>query len=76
MWYERYLSRLQDIVEMPWVLLSCGFWMVIAFIRGQQLRDGAWKTRRLEAERDRYQRMTRDLERRAGDLERRIAGDQ
>ncbi len=70
------MSRLRDIVEMPWVLLSCGFWMVIAFIRGQQLRYGEWKTRRLEAERDRYQRMARDLERRAGDLEKRMAGDE
>ena len=67
--YERCLSKLKDIVEMPWVLLSCGFWMVLAFIRGQQLRYGAWKIRRLEAERDHY-------ERRARDLERRIAGDE
>ncbi len=68
MWYERCLSKLKDIVEFPWVLLSCGFWMVIAFIRGQQLRYGEWRMRRLEAERDRYQRMARDLERRlAGD---------
>ncbi len=70
MWDERYMSRLKDIVAMPWVLLSCGFWMVLAFIRGQQLRYGAWKIRHLEAERDRYQRRARDLERRlAGDEE-------
>ena len=75
MGYERYMSRLRDIVEMPWVLLSCGFWMAIAFIRGQQLRYGEWRMRRLEAqtrcleaELDLNQRMTRDLERRmAGD---------
>jgi cell division protein FtsB len=71
MWYERYMRKVRDIVEMPWVLLSCGFWMVLACIRGQKIRYQQWQTRRLEAqtrpleaERDRYQRMTRDLERR------------
>ena len=49
---------------MPWVLLSCGAWMSIAFIRGQKIRYRQWRMRRLEAERDLYQRMTRDLERR------------
>jgi hypothetical protein len=80
MWYERCLIKLRDIVEFPWVLLSCGFWMLLAFIRGQQLQYGEWKTRRLEAqtrrleaELDRSQRMTRDLERRRIALERRIA---
>jgi hypothetical protein len=74
--YKRWLSKLKDIVEFPWVLLSCGFWMVLAFIRGQKIRYQEWRIRRLEAERDRYQRMTRDLERRRIALERRIAGDQ
>ncbi len=70
MWDERYLSRLKDIVAMPWVLLSCGFWMVLAFIRGQKIRYQQWQMGRLEAERDRYQRRARDLERRlAGDEE-------
>ena len=70
------MSKLRDIVELPWVLLSCGFWTVLAFIRGQKIRYQEWQTRRLEAqtrrlkaELDRSQRMTRDLERR-------IAGDQ
>jgi hypothetical protein len=67
--YERCVSTLKDIVQFPAVLLSCGFWMVLAFIRGQQIRYQQWRTRRLEAERDRYQRMARDLERR-------IAGDE
>jgi hypothetical protein len=65
------VNTLRDIVEMPWALLSCGFWMVIAFIRGQKIRYQEWQTesleaqtRRLEAELDRSQRMTRDLERR------------
>ncbi len=73
MWYERFLSKLKDIVEMPWVLLSCGFWMVLAFIRGQKIQYQQWQTRhleaqtrRLKAELDRSQRMTRDLERRIG----------
>ncbi len=73
MWYERYMSKLKDIVAMPWVLLSCGFWMVLAFIRGQKIRYQQWRmrrfeaqTRRLKAELDRSQRMTRDLERRIG----------
>jgi hypothetical protein len=74
--YKRWLSKLKDIVEFPLVLLSCGFWMVLAFIRGQKIRYQEWRIRRLEAERDRYQRMTRDLERRRIALERRIAGDQ
>jgi hypothetical protein len=74
--YERCLNTLKDIVEFPWVLLSCGFWMVLAFIRGQKIRYQQWRmrcldaqTRRLEAERDRY-------ERRARDLEKRMAGDE
>jgi len=67
--YERYMSKLKEIVEMPWVLLSCGFWMVLAFIRGQQGRYLDWKVRRFEAKRDRDQRRIRDLERR-------IAGDE
>ena len=73
MWYERCLSKLKDIVEFPWVLLSCGFWMVLVFIRGQKIRYQQWQarrfeaqTRRLKAELDRSQRMTRDLERRIG----------
>ena len=64
MWYERYMRKLRDIIAMPWVLLSCGAWMSIAFIRGQKIRYRQWRMRRLEAERDLYQRMTRDLERR------------
>jgi hypothetical protein len=65
------MNKLREIVEMPWVLLSCGFWMVLAFIRGQKIRYHQWRirrldaqTRRLETEHDRYQRMTRDLEKR------------
>ena len=64
MWYERCLRKLRGIIEMPWVLLSFGAWMSIAFIRGQKIRYRQWRMRRLETERDRYQRMTRDLERR------------
>ncbi len=67
--YERCMNTLKEIVEFPWVLFSCGFWMVLAFIRGQKIRYHQWRMRRLEAERDRY-------ERRARDLERRIAGDE
>ncbi len=58
--YERYLIKLKDIVEFPWVLLSCGFWMVLAFIRGQQGRYLDWKIRRLEAERDHDRHMAGD----------------
>lgn len=64
MWYERCLRKLRDSIAMPWVLFSCGAWMMIAFIRGQKIRYQQWRMRRLEAERDLYQRMTRDLERR------------
>jgi cell division protein FtsB len=65
------MNKLREIVEMPWILLSCGFWMVLAFIRGQQIRYHQWRTKRLEAqtrhleaEHDRYERRARDLERR------------
>ncbi len=64
MWYERCLSKLREIIAMPWVLFSCGAWMSIACIRGQKIRYRQWRMRRLETERDRYQRMARDLERR------------
>ena len=70
------MSKLKEIVEMPWVLLSCGFWMVLAFIRGQNIRYHQWRTRhlevetkRLEAEVDRYERRARDLERRIAENE-------
>jgi hypothetical protein len=64
MGYERCLSKVKEIVAMPWVLCSCGAWMGLAFLRGQHIRYEQWRIRRLEAERDRAQRMTRDLERR------------
>lgn len=66
---ERCLNRLKDIVEFPWVLLSCGFWMVLAFVRGQQGRYLDWKVRRFEAKDDRNQRRIRDLERRIAEDE-------
>jgi cell division protein FtsB len=69
--YEQCVNTLKNIVGFPWLLLSCGFWMVLAFIRGQNIRYQQWRmkrleaqTRRLEAEHDRYQRRARDLERR------------
>jgi len=47
-------SFLKNIVQTPWLLLSCGTWVVIAFLRGQRLRYHKWKLRRLKAERDHY----------------------
>jgi hypothetical protein len=58
------MNKLREIVEMPWVLLSCGFWMVLAFIRGQQIRYQQWRMRRLEAQRAMQQNILRELDRR------------
>jgi hypothetical protein len=58
------MSKLREIIEMPWIIISCGFWMVLAFIRGQKIKYHQWRTRCLEAEIDHYQRMKTDLERR------------
>jgi cell division protein FtsB len=81
--YERCVNTSKDIVELPWVLLSCGFWMVLAFIRGQKIRYQQWRMRRLEAQTRRLEAQTRRLEaerdryeRRARDLEKRMAGDE
>jgi hypothetical protein len=74
--YERSLSTLKEVAALPCVLLSCGAWMVIAFFLDHKIRYQQWQTRRLEAqtkplevELDRYQHMTKDLERH-------IAGDE
>jgi cell division protein FtsB len=74
--YERCVNTLKDIVEFPWVLLSCGFWMVLAFIRGQKIRYQQWRMRRLEAQTRRLEAECDRYERRARDLERRIAGEE
>ena len=67
------MRKLREIVEMPWVLLSCGFWMVLAFIRGQNIRYQQWRTRRLEVETKRLEAEVDHYERKARDLERRLA---
>ena len=62
MWYERYLNRstLKHIVQIPWLVLSCGAWAVLAFIRGQRLRYHEWKLRRLKAQREHYKTLAGD----------------
>ena len=51
------MSKLREIVEMPWIIISCGFWMVLAFIRGQKIKYHQWRIKHFEAEIEYYQRM-------------------
>ena len=55
--YERSLNMLKEVVAFPWALLSCGAWMIIGFLRGQQGRYLGWEIRCLEAKRDRDRHM-------------------
>ena len=57
------MSKLREIIEMPWVLLSCGFWMVLAFVRGQKIKYHQCRTRRLKEEIVLTQQKKRGLDR-------------
>ena len=58
------MSKLKDIVGMPWVLISCGFWMALAFIRGQKIKYRQWRIRRLDEKISLTHKMKRELDKR------------
>jgi len=58
------MSKLREIIEMPWIIISCGFWMVLAFVRGQNIKYHQWRIKRFEEEIDHYQRVTTELDER------------
>ena len=46
--------KLKEIMEFPWVLLSCGAWAILATYRKQKVRYLEWRLRQLERERDHF----------------------
>jgi hypothetical protein len=42
------MSKLREVLKIPLILISCGFWMVLAFIRGQKIKYHQWRIRRFK----------------------------
>jgi hypothetical protein len=49
---KRILIKLKRTICFPWVLLTLGFWMALAFVRGLENRYLKLQYRRLRSERD------------------------
>lgn len=50
--HKRILIKLKWIICFPWVFLTLGFWMTLAFVRGIQCRYYKLQHRRLRSDRD------------------------
>lgn len=57
------MSKLREIVEMPWILLNCGFWIANAFVRGQKIKYYQWRIKRLKEKISLNQQMKKEIDR-------------
>jgi hypothetical protein len=58
------MSKLREVLKIPWILISCGFWMALAFIRGQKIKYHQWRIRRLNEKIALTRQMKRELDKR------------
>ena len=40
--------KVREIIEVPWLILNCGFWATLATFRGFKTRYLAWRINKLE----------------------------
>ena len=52
--------KLTEIIEIPWILLGCCFWALLATYRNQKLRYVQWRCRRFKEECDYYKSIVKD----------------
>ncbi len=47
-------SKLKEIMEAPWLLLSCGYWATLATYQDLKVRYLSWRNQQVESECDQY----------------------
>ncbi len=55
--------KIKEIIELPWLLVSCGAWAILATYREQKMRYLEWRHRQLERERDHFKSLLEDKNR-------------
>ena len=52
--------KIKEIMEFPWVLVSCGAWAILAIYREQKVRYLKWRYRQIKRERDHFKSLLED----------------
>ena len=52
--------KLKEIMELSWLLLSCGAWAILATYREQKVRYLKWRYRQVERDRNHFKSLLED----------------
>jgi len=55
------LQVLKEYIQVPWILLECGYWMMTAFINNMINRYYLWRTKRYKYEIEKYKYRIKSL---------------